>query len=116
MRIQGSAADLELAGVDAPPAGNLVVGLGDFAGDADVRFGSSGVPWPVRDEIFTMAPGDGAVVVGWPEVADGLAAAGHAVVPVERLTVAALEAASVVMLPAAGDAVPAGPGVPHTSQ
>ena len=104
MRIQGSAADLELAGVEAPPAGELVVGLG--TADGDIVFDTGGPPWPVRDELFALAPGAGALVVDWQEVADGLAAHGHEVVPVDRLTVAALAAADVVVLPPAGDAVP----------
>jgi hypothetical protein len=103
MRIQGSAADLELAGLESPPAGELVVGLD---ADGDVVFTADGPPWPVRDELFALPPGEGALVVDWPEVADGLAAADHAVVPVDRLTVAALAEASVVVLPPRGDALP----------
>jgi hypothetical protein len=109
MRIQGSAADLQLAGLDSPPAGDVVVALGDGGAGADVRFPPDGPPWPVRDALFDLAPAAadaGVLAVGSAEVADALARLGRTVVSADRLTVPALEAAAVVVMASPSGSLP----------
>jgi hypothetical protein len=61
---------------------------------------------PVPDSFFSLAPGTGALVVGWPEVADGLREAGLEIAVADDLSDDALAAVDVVAIAPDGDAVP----------
>ena len=105
--VVGAAAALELAGpggLSDPQDAELVVELAELEG-----------PWPVARAVFALPPpqpGAGALIAGGlaaerEEIAAGLRANGQRARTAYQLTLAGLRAAAVVVLPAAGDVLPA---------
>jgi len=118
MPVVGTTEDLALSGWDDAPADGPVFALGDAEAErVDVRFAASGdgrliapagerlwrrAPWPVRDELFELAPAEdpsAVLVVGPPTTG-----AGEYATVAPRLTLEVLQAAAVVVLP--GDSFP----------
>lgn len=131
MAVVGDQEDVALCGWQGAPAGGPVFALGAFPERPDVRFvahpegaappaerivapAGEGLwrraPWPVADELFDLEPPadpSAVLVVAGPEVAGELRDNGATVAEAERLTLANLRAAGVVVLMGRDGAFPA---------